>query len=242
MKRFTLVILVLCCNFVNAHEYSQTINEYVKKQSPPPPQLSNYEFIVHKSTQIMNIFKDGQEIGMHKVIIGQHSRPTPIMETSFDIIRINPVWVVPRHKVAGDLIRKFQSKKNPISYINFMKYYFVDYETDSLVDPHTINWNEMTAKTLPFRIKQKPGVNNVLGNVVFMLEVNGIQMHSTSTPELFNRTNRYFSSGCIRVEGIDQLAATLLHKTEEQYRTLLSTSENICFKIPNKVVVKVVAE
>jgi murein L,D-transpeptidase YcbB/YkuD len=60
-------------------------------------------------------------------------------------------------------------------------------------------------------VRQKPGPANALGLVKLMFpnEFN-VYLHSTPAPELFSRTRRDFSHGCIRVEKPAELAAWAL--------------------------------
>jgi len=60
-------------------------------------------------------------------------------------------------------------------------------------------------------VRQKPGPRNALGLVKFMFPNQyDVYLHSTPAPELFNRSRRDFSHGCIRVEKPAELAAWLL--------------------------------
>jgi murein L,D-transpeptidase YcbB/YkuD len=61
-------------------------------------------------------------------------------------------------------------------------------------------------------VREKPGPKNSLGLVKFMFpnEYN-IYLHSTPAPELFERTRRDFSHGCIRVQKPEDLAVWVLN-------------------------------
>src|SRR5258708_19149016 len=65
-------------------------------------------------------------------------------------------------------------------------------------------------------VRQKPGGNNALGLVKFMFpNQNNIYLHSTPSQELFSRTRRDFSHGCIRVELPVKLATSVLRDQPE---------------------------
>jgi murein L,D-transpeptidase YcbB/YkuD len=58
-----------------------------------------------------------------------------------------------------------------------------------------------------YRVRQRPGPSNALGAVKFaMPNPDNIYLHSTSARELFKRTRRDLSHGCIRVEKPLELA------------------------------------
>ena len=55
-------------------------------------------------------------------------------------------------------------------------------------------------------VREKPGPKNSLGLIKFMFPNEyDIYLHSTPAPELFNRTRRDFSHGCVRVQKPDEL-------------------------------------
>ena len=60
-------------------------------------------------------------------------------------------------------------------------------------------------------VRQKPGPTNALGLIKFMFpNTYSVYLHSTPSTELFSRSRRDFSSGCIRLEKPAELAAFLL--------------------------------
>jgi L,D-transpeptidase YcbB len=62
-----------------------------------------------------------------------------------------------------------------------------------------------------YYIRQKPGPNNALGLIKFMFpNSHSVYLHSTPSTELFARSRRDFSSGCIRLEKPAELASFLL--------------------------------
>ena len=78
-------------------------------------------------------------------------------------------------------------------------------EKDShYLEKHNMEWNEG-------RVRQKPGPKNSLGLVKFLFpNSNNIYFHDTPSKYLFDRHDRAFSHGCIRVEKPKELAVALL--------------------------------
>jgi len=61
-------------------------------------------------------------------------------------------------------------------------------------------------------VREKPGPKNSLGLVKFMFPNQyDIYLHSTPAPELFDRTRRDFSHGCVRVQKPEDLAVWVLN-------------------------------
>jgi murein L,D-transpeptidase YcbB/YkuD len=76
------------------------------------------------------------------------------------------------------------------------------------VDPATVDWS---ANRFPYQLVQRPGANNALGSVKFMFpNEHAVYLHDTPSRDLFERAERAFSSGCIRVENPFELAERLL--------------------------------
>jgi murein L,D-transpeptidase YcbB/YkuD len=66
------------------------------------------------------------------------------------------------------------------------------------------------------RVRQRPGAKNALGGVKFVLpNTMEIYLHGTPARELFERTRRDFSHGCIRVRDPAALAAFVLQEKAE---------------------------
>jgi murein L,D-transpeptidase YcbB/YkuD len=74
-----------------------------------------------------------------------------------------------------------------------------------------VDWSAVSAGSFPYRLRQKPGPNNALGRVKFMFpNPHNVYLHDTPSRELFARSERGFSSGCIRVQQPMELTQYLL--------------------------------
>ncbi|HHD63220.1 MAG TPA: hypothetical protein ENK96_02395, partial [Desulfobulbaceae bacterium] len=68
------------------------------------------------------------------------------------------------------------------------------------IDPTNINWKIIGKKIKRYRLRQDPGPENSLGRIKFIFpNTNNIYLHDTPARQLFKRTIRSFSHGCIRV-------------------------------------------
>ncbi len=71
-------------------------------------------------------------------------------------------------------------------------------------------------------IRQQPGPENALGRVKVMFpNEHMVYLHDTPSRDLFNRSERTFSSGCIRVEKIEQLVELLLDDPQQWSRAAI---------------------
>ena len=79
------------------------------------------------------------------------------------------------------------------------------------IDPDSVNWEEMSRSNFPYTLRQDPGPLNALGKVKFMFPNSyNVYIHDTPSKELFNRTERIFSSGCIRLNNPMSLVQSLI--------------------------------
>jgi murein L,D-transpeptidase YcbB/YkuD len=77
------------------------------------------------------------------------------------------------------------------------------------IDSTKINWSSGQPMALSY--SQQPGKDNPLGFLkINFHNAHSVYMHDTPSDNLFGRNFRAASSGCIRVQGIEALAAWLL--------------------------------
>jgi len=80
-----------------------------------------------------------------------------------------------------------------------------------VVPTSSIDWSTATPRNFRYMLRQAAGPTNALGRVKFMFpNSHSVYLHDTPSKDLFERSDRAFSSGCIRVENPLELAALLL--------------------------------
>jgi len=105
------------------------------------------------------------------------------------------------------------------------------------VDPATIDWAQYAGRTPPYQIVQAPGDGNPLGRLKFMFpNSHDVYLHDTPARELFDKSERAFSSGCIRVE--HPLALALLLLDEPQRWSVQTLAEAIGARETRSIFVK----
>jgi murein L,D-transpeptidase YcbB/YkuD len=93
------------------------------------------------------------------------------------------------------------------------------------IDPNQVDWSSANIGAYDFR--QPPGPTNVLGTIKFMFpNKHDVYMHDTPERDLFARSFRGLSHGCMRVADPLRLAAILLAQdkswSEQQVGSLLN--------------------
>jgi murein L,D-transpeptidase YcbB/YkuD len=108
------------------------------------------------------------------------------------------------------------------------------------VDSTSIAWKRYRSGGFPYQIVQAPGEDNPLGRVKFMLpNPHAVYLHDTPAGELFQRSERAFSSGCIRLEQTFDLAVLLLDDPErwsaDALRAAIATGETRTVRVKRRV-------
>jgi murein L,D-transpeptidase YcbB/YkuD len=154
-----------------------------------------------------SLYLDGNLAWHSRVVVGRPFRRTPAFRATMDHLVLNPTWTVPPTIFREDVLPKLV--RDP-GYLAAHDMYVVD-RTGRPVDAAAIDWSEYLARGFPHEIVQAPGAGNPLGQVKFMFpNSHSVYLHDTPAKELFERSERAFSSGCIRIERPIELATLLL--------------------------------
>lgn len=147
----------------------------------------------------LRVYENNSVVLEEKVIVGKPFRKTPVFTSRMEYIVLNPYWTVPPTILYEDMIPEV--KKN-MDYLASKKIHIYQGNGSSRIEisPDAVNWQEISRNNFPYTLRQDPGPLNALGIVKFMFPNKyNVYIHDTPTKELFNRTERTFSSGCIRL-------------------------------------------
>ncbi|HJY36342.1 MAG TPA: L,D-transpeptidase family protein [Steroidobacteraceae bacterium] len=145
-----------------------------------------------------------------RVIVGQtypHTR-TPIFASSITQVVFQPYWDVPSGILERELLQPI--RRNP-AYLAKHDLEIVEGQGDDarVVDPTPAAVDALAGGAL--RLRQRPGPTNALGPIKFVMRNPfNVYLHATPQRELFERSRRTFSHGCIRVSEPAALAAYVL--------------------------------
>ncbi len=146
-----------------------------------------------------------------RVVTGTEYNATPVFADRITYIDVNPRWNVPESIAGDEVLPKVQDDPD---YLAKHDMTVLD-KANQPVDPGTVDWDEVRADSLPFRFRQEAGPQNPLGRIKFMFPNQfSVYLHDTSQPHLFDRYNRSFSHGCVRIEKPLEFAAYLLRDTD----------------------------
>ena len=137
-----------------------------------------------------------------RVVVGKAKHQTPQLSTRLTRVVFNPTWTVPRNIAVRELLPK-------------------GYGTLSAGGYRLVN---NRGKSVPFSganlralrlgsvaLQQRGGEGNALGRLKFVIpNQQAIFLHDTQKKNLFARSQRAFSHGCVRLEQPHELARIVL--------------------------------
>lgn len=175
----------------------------------------------------LRAMEDGRPVLSMNVIVGQPYRRTPVFTETIKYLVLNPFWNVPYSIATKDKLPQLKANAAAVAQKGFEA---KPNGSDSFVSVDAIDWSGVTPRNFNYLLRQRPGPNNALGRLKFMLpNPNAVYLHDTPSRELFARQERTFSSGCIRLEQPVKLAEWLLsrerHAAATKLETMLATGE-----------------
>jgi murein L,D-transpeptidase YcbB/YkuD len=144
-----------------------------------------------------------------RVVVGRAMRTqTPVFAQNMKYLIFRPYWLVPTSILRNELIPK--ARRDP-NYLADKGFEVVD-RSGNVVPSSPASDDVIDGlRSGSLSVRQKPGPKNALGLVKFIFPNQyNVYLHSTPEPELFARSRRDFSHGCIRVERPADLAAWVL--------------------------------
>lgn len=152
-------------------------------------------------------YRDDKLVWESRAQVGRPARESPVFRSKLKYLDINPTWTVPPTILDEDVLPEVRA--NP-GYLAVRDMDVLDYKGNT-VDPNTIDWDAYNGRNFPYLIRQQPGPKNALGRIKFMFpNRHSVYLHDTPSKSLFDKSERAFSSGCVRIERPYELAELLL--------------------------------
>jgi len=156
----------------------------------------------------LELIDHGAPLIAMRIIAGHPSRPTPSFSDSIRQIVVNPAWSVPRTIAVEDLLPWQQEDPGFLARLRIR----VIADDGREVDAARVRWRALDASHFPYRLRQDPGPRNALGRLKFVTHNPwDIFLHDTPSRRLFDLNSRTLSSGCLRLEEPEALAAMLVN-------------------------------
>jgi L,D-transpeptidase YcbB len=174
----------------------------------------------------LKVMQHGAQVWTTRVVTGKPGiHATPLLTETMKYITVNPTWNVPPSIVYGEYLPALQQDPTVLQRMGLK----LEQNHDGTV-----------------HISQPPGEANALGRVRFNFP-NKFLVYQHDTPDkyLFDKTERAYSHGCMRVQYPDQYASVLLnitepndHWTPERIRGMYGSSE-VDLKFPTPIPVNI---
>jgi len=130
-------------------------------------------------------YVDGGTVATGVAIVGRPTWQTPDLDGVIDRIDLNPSWTVPKRIAAAEIWPKVRKDRSYLAK------------------------HQMTV--VDGVIRQRPGPGNPLGQVKFFFDnPYAVYLHDTNRRDLFAKSERHLSHGCVRVSDAMALARALL--------------------------------
>jgi len=179
-----------------------------------------------------------------RVVVGKAmSTQTPVFTGDMAFIVLRPYWNVPPGILRRSTIPAIKRNPNYVAEQNF---------EITRLDGTVVTSGQVSDDVLAqlqagkLAIRQKPGPNNALGLVKLMFPNDySVYLHSTPSTELFSRSRRDFSAGCIRVEKPAELTTWVLRNNpgwtlERVQQGMQSGKDNVTVNLARVVPVFIV--
>ncbi len=170
-----------------------------------PPDFPQPPVVVNIPEFRLRAFEAGQKVALSmKVVVGKAApTQTPVFTDNIRFIVLRPYWNVPLSIVRSSVIPGINRSGNA---------YLARERMEISGGGGNLAAGLRSGK---YTVRQKPGPKNSLGLIKFMFPNHfNVYLHSTPATELFERSRRDFSHGCIRVERPADLAAFLLRNQD----------------------------
>jgi len=190
------------------------------------PALGDAYVILNIPDYTLKVMQHGAQVWTTRVVTGkpgQHA--TPLLTETMKYITVNPTWNVPPSIVYNEYLPALQQDPTVLQRMGLR----LEQNRDGSV-----------------HISQPPGEANALGRVRFNFP-NKFLVYQHDTPDkyLFEKSERAYSHGCMRVQYPDQYASVLLgialpdqKWTPERVRSMYGSSE-IDLKFPTPIPVNI---
>jgi L,D-transpeptidase YcbB len=175
-----------------------------------PTEFSGPPIIVNIPDFRLRALDESNKIALEmRVVVGKAMQTeTPVFTRDMTFVVLRPYWNVPPGIMRRTVLPAIKKDRSYIVKNNF--------EIITL-DGSVVTSGEVSDDVLAqlqsgkLAVRQKPGPTNALGLVKLMFpNEHSVYLHSTPSTELFSRSRRDFSAGCIRVEEPAKLTAWVL--------------------------------
>ena len=184
----------------------------------------------------MSVYENDHRVDHYRAMVGHQYRRTPVFSDTISLVVFAPWWHVPRSIGVADIVPRLIEEGADYAARNRIQVLRGWGTNARRVDPANVRWAQVDTAAFPYHFRQEPGPTNPLGHVKFMFPNEfDVYVHDTYQREMFNRAERAFSSGCIRIENPERFAAYLLRAggwTDERIQAAMTAPTEQSVSVP----------
>ena len=201
-----------------------------------PDDLGERRVFINQPAYTATYFEPGSDPLSMRVVVGKKSNQTNFFYDKIEIVEYNPYWGVPYSIIVNEMLPKLA--KDP-SYLDRAGYE-VTTASGRKVSSSSVDWYSVASKQSSVNVRQYPGVKNALGEVKILFpNKHHIYMHDTPSKSLFNKDDRAFSHGCVRLHDPKAMAAAVLGKSKDYVSGRIAQGRNEQEKVEGDIPVYV---
>jgi murein L,D-transpeptidase YcbB/YkuD len=200
LSRATLVALN-----VPAADRLRSLKATVRRLSETTFPFGPRHIVVNIPSAALEAVDGDKVVRRYTVVVGDTKHRSPEIAARVQSINLNPTWTLPVSIIKAEIIPEM--RKDP-TYLARHKIRILDGKGGE-IDAATLDWSG--DKPAAYLFRQDPGVQNSLGAIrINMPNREAVYMHDTPSKRAFSAMDRFLSHGCVRVDGVWDLAAWLL--------------------------------
>ncbi len=208
-----------------------------------PGELGDRYVVVNIPDFVLQLYEHGRPLLAMRVIVGKEYSRTPIFSDTLTYVVFNPYWNVPASIVAEELADSIRDDPGYLE-AHHMRVFDGPGDDAREIDPGDLDWSALLTAGSGYSLRQDPGPQNPLGRIKFMFPNRfNVYLHDTPAGHLFDRRERGYSHGCIRIENPVELANYLLRDKPgwgaQGVAAAMDTSVNRWVSIPRPILVHI---
>jgi len=208
-----------------------------------PATLGSRYILVNIPDYRLDVMESGHSVLAMRVVVGKEYSRTPIFSDTMTDIVFNPAWNIPA-SIAGEELGDSVRIDHDYLAKHHMHVYAGQTKDSPEVDMKGRDLASLLSENSSYSIRQDPGPNNPLGRIKFLFPNKfNVYLHDTPAGHLFNRQERDFSHGCIRIEKAEDLAEYLLPSEDgwgpARIANAFESSEDAWVKVPHPIPVHI---
>ncbi|HEV7252405.1 MAG TPA: L,D-transpeptidase family protein [Mesorhizobium sp.] len=196
-----------------------------------PRSLGDTRVFINQPAFTASYLEGGAEKLSMRVVIGTPANQTSFFYDEIEQVDYNPYWGVPQSILINEMLPRL--RRDP-GYLDRAGYEVSD-SKGRRISSAKVNWWSYSPKS-PLSVRQTPSEANALGELKILFpNKHAIYMHDTPAKDLFDKDERAFSHGCVRLHDPRGMAAAVLGTSVEHVAEKLEqghSTEKVSQKIP----------